>query len=47
VIKNLELSTEDILLGSNFLKMTKKKAVPNLYTVRFLASKNESSTAAM
>jgi hypothetical protein len=47
VIKNLELSTEDIFLSGNSMKTTKIKALPDLCAVRFLASKKESSTAAI
>jgi hypothetical protein len=46
-MKNLELSTEDILLSNNYLKMIKKKTLSDLHAVRFLASKNESSIVAM
>jgi hypothetical protein len=46
-MKNLELSTEDILLSNNSLKMIKEKALSDLHIVGFLASKNESSIVAM
>jgi len=40
VIKNLGLSTDDILLGSNSLKMTKEMALSDLQILTSRALKN-------